>query len=86
MQMNQIWLEEVLFDVFESILVHPQHLQLANHIDLWRTDVNLNMGMVCALDFLDFKRLRHVLAIADGEDDGVARLWQRVNHADAEVA
>ena len=29
---------------------------------------------------------RHVLAVADGEDDGMAIFRQRVNHADAEVA
>ena len=44
------------------------------------------MGMVCALYFLDLEGFLHVLAVADGEDDGMAILGQCVNHADAEVA
>ena len=75
MQMNQVGFEEVLFDVFETILVHPQHLQLAHDVDLGWTDIDLHMGVVCPLNLLDLKRFRHILAVADGEDDGVAFLW-----------
>ena len=84
--MNQVGLKEMLFDVFQTILVHPQHLQLAHGIDFRRTNINLHVGMVCAFDFLDLKRFCHILAVADREDDGVALLGQRVDHADAEVA
>ena len=84
-QMNQVGLKEPLLDIFQAILVHPQHLQLADGIDLWRTDVDLHVGVVCPFDFLDFKRLCHILAVADGKDDGMAILGQCVNHSDAEV-
>ena len=86
MQMNQVRLEETFFDVFQSVLVHPQHLQFSNGVDFWRTDINLHMGMVRPGNLLDLERFRHVLAVADGEDDGMAILGQCVNHADAEVA
>ena len=42
--------------------------------------------MVRSWNLFDLEGFRHVLAIADGEDDGMANLWQRVDHADAEVA
>ena len=86
MQMDQVGFKEVLFDVFQAILVHPQHFQLAHGIDFRRTDVDLHMCMMLSLNLLDLKGFRHILAIADGEDDGMAILGQCVNHADAEVA
>ena len=84
--MNQVGLEETFFDEIQAIIVHPQHLQFADGVDFRWTDIDLHMGVVCALDFLDLERLCHVLAIADGEDDGMAILGQRVDHADAEIA
>ena len=84
--MNQIGVEETLLDVSQAILIHPQHLQFADDVDFRRTDVNLHMGMVCALNLLDLKGFRHVLAVADGEDDGMTIHGQCVDHADAEVA
>ena len=86
MQMNQVRIEETLFDVAEAILVYPQHLQLAQGIDPWRSDVNLHMSMARSRNLLDLERLRHVLAVADRENDRMAILGQCVNHADAEVA
>ena len=86
MQMNQVGFKEVLFYVSETILVHPQHLQLANGVDLGWTDIDLHMGVVRPLNLLDLKRFRHVLTVTNGEDDGMAILGQRVDHADAEVA
>ena len=84
--MNQVRLEETFLDVFQSVLVHPQHLQFANGVDLRWTDVDLHVGVVCSGNLLDLERSRHVLAVANGEDDGMAILGQCVNHADAEVA
>ena len=75
-QMNQIGIEKVLLDVFQAILVHPQHFEFANGVDLWRTDVDLHVGVVCSGNLLDLERFRHVLAVADGKDDGMAILRQ----------
>ena len=83
--MNQIGIEIVLLDVFQAILVHPQHLEFANGVDLRWTDVDLHVGVVCSRNLLDLERFRHILAVANGEDDGMATLRQRVNHTDAEV-
>ena len=55
MQMNQIRLEIMLLDVFQAVLVHPQHLQFSNRVDFRRKDVYLHMGMVCTLYLLDFE-------------------------------
>ena len=76
----------MFLDVSQAILVHPQHLQLADSIDFRWTDIDLHMGVMRPCYFLDLIGLLHVLAVADGEDDGMAFLGQRVNHADAEVA
>ena len=86
MKVNQVELEETFLYVFQAILVYPQHLQFADGIDLRRTDVNLHMGVARALDFFDLERFRHILSVANGEDDGMALLGQRVDHSDAEVA
>ena len=64
MQVYQIGLEEMLLHIFEAVLVHPQHFELAQRLVLRRTDVDLHMGMVYTLDFLDLERLPHVLAVA----------------------
>ena len=84
--MDEVRLEEMFFDVVEAILVHPQHLQFADSVDLRRTDVDLHMGVVRPRNLLDLERFRHVLAVANGEDDRMAILGQCVNHAYAEVA
>ena len=84
--MNQVGLEETLLDVSQAILVHSQHLEFADGIDFRWTDVNLHMDMVFTNDFLNLERFRHILTIADGEDDGMALLGQCIDHADAEVA
>ena len=76
----------MLFNVFQAVLVHAQHLHLANGIDLWRTDIDLHMGVACTFYLLDLEGFRHVLAVTDGKDDGMAFLRQRVDHSDAEVA
>ncbi len=86
MQMHQIRLEEMLFDVFQAVLVHAQHLHLANGIDLWRTDIDLHMGVAYTFYLLDLKGFRHVLAVTDGENDGMTFLGQSIDHSDAEVA
>ena len=85
-QMNQIRLEKAFFDVVEAVLVHPQHLQFANRIDFWRTDINLHMCMVLPFYLLDLEGFGHILAIADGQDNRMTFFGQRVNHSDAEVA
>ena len=84
--MDQVGLEETFFDIVETVLVHPKHLKLAQGVHLWRTDVNLHVGMVCSLNLFDIKGLRHVFAVANGEDDGVAPFGQCIDHTDAEVA
>ena len=84
--MDQVGLEETFFDIVETILVHPKHLEFTQSVHLWRTDVNLHVGVVLPLYLFDLKRLRHVFAVANGEDDGMAFLRQCVDHADAEVA
>ena len=84
--MDEVGLEEVFFDVVEAILVHPQHLQFADGVDLRWADINLHMSVVSSRNLLDLEGLRHVLAVADGEDDGMAILGQCINHTDAEVA
>ena len=55
-------------------------------VDLWRTDVDLHMGVVSPRNLLNLERFRHVFPVAYGENDGMAILGQCVNHADAEVA
>ena len=84
--MDQIGLEEMFFYITQTNLVHPQHLELAQGVVLWRTDVDLHMGVVLSLKLLDFKGLLHVLAVAHRKDDGMAILRQGVDHANAEVA
>ena len=84
--MNQVRLEKTLLDVFQSVLIHSQHLEFANDVNLRWTDVDLHVGVVRSRDLFDLERFRHVLAVAHGEDDGMAILGQCVNHADAEVA
>ena len=86
MQVDEVRLEEVFFDVVEAILVHPQHLEFADGVDLWWTYVDLHMGVVRPGNLFDLEGFRHVLAVANGEDDGMAILGQCVDHADAEVA
>ena len=55
MEMNQVGLEEVFFHITQTILVHSQHFQLAKCFVFRGTDGYLNMGMVQALDFIDFE-------------------------------
>ena len=54
-QMNQIRLKKVLFDIVEAVLIHPQHFQFAQGIGFRRTDINLHMGMVLPFYLLDLE-------------------------------
>ena len=46
MEVNQVGFEETFLDVFQPVLVHPQHLEFAYGVDLCRANVDLHVGMV----------------------------------------